>query len=73
MPLEQLDGNMRYDPDTLEQNLMFGSPNQVVEKLGQYKELGVDGFIYYASMGLDMDVQKRSFESFATRVMGQLA
>jgi len=54
VPLEALDGNMRYDPDTLEENLMFGSPNAVVEKLGLYQELGVDAFIYYASMGLEI-------------------
>ena len=72
VPLEALDGNMRYDPDTLEENLMFGSPSAVVDKLGQYKELGVDAFIYYASMGLEMDVQKRSFETFVTKVMPQV-
>ena len=73
VPVEELDGNMRYDPDTLEQNLMFGTPDQVVEKLGQYKDLGVDAFIYYASMGLDMPTQRRSFESFVTKVMPQVA
>lgn len=72
VPLEALDGNMRYDPDTLEENLMFGSPSAVVDKLGHYKELGVDAFIYYASMGLEMDVQKRSFETFVTKVMPQV-
>ena len=34
-----------------------------------YQDLGVDAFIYYASMGLDMDVQKRSLQLFINQVM----
>ena len=73
VPVEQLDGNMRYDPDTLEENLMFGSAEQCAEKLSAYRELGVDAYIYYASMGMDMDAQKRSFSAFIERVMPQVA
>ena len=69
VPVDQLDGNMRYDPDTLEENLMFGSAEQCAEKLSAYQALGVDAYIYYASMGLDMDAQKRSFATFIERVM----
>gem|GEM_PF-17384 len=47
----ELEGNFRYDPDTLEENLLFGSPEQVIAKLKQYESIGVDAFIYYASMG----------------------
>lgn len=69
VPLDSLDGNVRVDPAMLESNLMFGSPDQVVEKLHAYKELGVDSFIYYASMGLDLEQQKRSLQMFIDRVM----
>ena len=73
VPVEELDGNMRYDPNTLEENLMFGTPDQVIDKLGAYQDLGVDAFIYYASMGLDMAQQKRSLTTFIDRVMPQFA
>ncbi len=66
---EQLSGNFRYDPDTLEQNLVFGSPGEVVDKLKMYEGIGVDSFIYYASMGMDMDQQKRSLRLFINEVM----
>ncbi|MDE2759387.1 MAG: LLM class flavin-dependent oxidoreductase [Paracoccaceae bacterium] len=69
VPLESLAGNIRVDPDMLEQNLMFGTPKQVIEKLKQYEALGVDGFIYYASMGLDMERQQKSLQKFITQVM----
>ncbi len=69
VPADQLDGNFRYDPATLEENLLFGSPEVVTEKLKQYDNIGVDAFIYYASMGMDMGQQKRSLELFIDKVM----
>lgn len=69
VPPEKLEGNFRYDPATLEENLMFGSPCRVAEKLRLYRDLGVDAFIYYASMGMDMDQQKRSLALFIDEVL----
>ena len=69
IPFAALEGNVRVDPDMLEENLMFGSPEQVIAKLQDYQRLGVDAFIYYASMGLGIDEQKRSMELFCREVM----
>ena len=69
VPLESLEGNVRVDPEMLAANLAFGSPEEVTEKLKQYEALGVDAFIYYASMGLDMAQQKRSLHYFIDEVM----
>ena len=69
VPLEELDGNARVDPEMLEENLMFGNPETAVSKLKRYEEMGVTSFIYYASMGLDMGAQKRSLELFIDQVM----
>lgn len=73
VPLDELDGNARVDPDMLEENLMLGTPDQIITKLKKYEALGVDAFIYYASMGLDMDVQKRSMNLFINEVMPEFA
>ncbi|SLN54239.1 Limonene 1,2-monooxygenase [Roseovarius litorisediminis] len=73
VPLDSLEGNARVDPEMLEQNLMFGSPGQVVEKLKMYEGIGVDGFIYYASMGMDMDQQKRSLKLFIDQVLPEFS
>lgn len=73
VPLDSLEGNARVDPEMLAENLMFGSPERVVEKLRLYEALGVDGFIYYASMGMDMDQQKRSLRLFIDQVMPEFA
>ncbi|MFN3211421.1 MAG: LLM class flavin-dependent oxidoreductase, partial [Roseovarius sp.] len=73
VPLEELDGNARVDPAMLEQNLMFGSPAQVIGKLRQHEACGADAFVYYASMGADMDLQKRSLRTFIDKVMPEFA
>ena len=73
IPFDELEGNVRVDPVMLEENLVFGSPETVVDKIRRYESIGVDGFIYYASMGLDMAAQRRSLELFVDRVMPQFA
>ncbi len=73
IPFEELEGNVRVDPAMLEENLIFGAPDQVVAKLQLYEALGIDAFIYYASMGLDMGVQKRSLKLFIDEVMPAFA
>lgn len=69
IPLAELEGREQYDPSMLEENLLFGTPDTVIAKLKQYEALGVDEFIYYASMGLDMEAQKRSLKLFCDDVM----
>ena len=69
IPLKDLAGNVRVNPAMLEENLTFGDPDTVIAKLRAYEDLGVDAYIYYASMGLDMAVQKRSLQLFIDRVM----
>ena len=58
-----------YDQQMLHDNLLFGTPDEVIQKLNQYKNLGVDHFIYYASLGLGLKEQKRSLELFIERVI----
>ena len=69
IPLDQLEGREQYDPVMLEENLMFGSPERVIWKLKKYQALGVNEFIYYASMGLDHAAQQRSLRMFCDEVM----
>lgn len=68
-----LEEHVDYNMQSLHENLLFGTPSQVVEKLRTYEALGVDHFIYYASMGLGMPEQKRSLELFIDEVMPAFA
>ena len=69
IPLEELKEKDQFNPAMLEQNLMFGSPDQVIEKLKHYEKLGVDEFVYYASMGLGHKEQKDSLKLFCDEVI----
>lgn len=73
IPLSELEGREQYDPAMLEENLMFGSPDEVISKLKRYQALGVDEFIYYATMGLGQAEQKRSMKLFCEEVMPAFA
>ena len=67
--LEELVNRDEYSPTMLTENLMFGTPEEAIAKLKRYEELGVDDFIYYASMGLGLKEQKRSLELFCDEVI----
>ena len=67
--LKELENREEYNPNMLEENLLFGTPDEVIQKLKRYEDLGVDNFIYYASMGLDHGSQKKSLELFCEEVL----
>jgi len=67
--LASIANRVEYDPRMLHENLMFGTPDEVIAKLKPYQELGVDAFIYYASLGLGRKEQKRSLELFVNEVI----
>ena len=71
--LEAIANRDEYNPQMLHDNLMFGTPDEVIEKLRSYEALGVDEFTYYASLGLGMKEQKRSLELFVNEVMPAFA
>jgi alkanesulfonate monooxygenase SsuD/methylene tetrahydromethanopterin reductase-like flavin-dependent oxidoreductase (luciferase family) len=71
--LEALGNRDEYNPQMLHENLMFGTPDEVIAKLRLYEDIGVDQFTYYASMGLGQKEQKRSLELFINEVMPAFA
>ena len=73
IPFDQLGNRAEYDPQMLTTNLMFGTPDEVIAKLKLYQALGVDEFIYYASLGLGLAEQKRSLELFVREVIPAFA
>ena len=69
IPLESLTNRAEFNSEMLQENLMFGVPETIISKLKRYEAMGVDEFIYYASMGLGLKEQKRSLELFCSEVM----
>ncbi|MEM6548676.1 MAG: LLM class flavin-dependent oxidoreductase [Pseudomonadota bacterium] len=60
-----------YSVETLNENLLFGTPDEVVEKLKLYEDAGVDNFCYNPVFGIDHKFACRSLELFIERVMPQ--
>lgn len=71
--LKDLENREQYNPEMLRSNLMFGTPDQVIEKLKLYQNIGVDEFIYYATFGLGLKEQKKSLELFINEVMPEFS
>ena len=58
-----------YGVEELAENLLFGTPEQVVEKLKLYQAVGVDQFCYNPVAGIEPRIARRSLELFIERVM----
>jgi flavin-dependent trigonelline monooxygenase, oxygenase component len=71
--LDNLNSRQEFDISALRQNLMFGTPDEVIAKLKPYQALGVDHFTYCASYGLGFKEQKHSLELFIKEVMPSFA
>lgn len=69
MDQASLDAHPDYNLESLHENLVFGTPGEVIDKLRRYEEIGADEFIYYASMGLGHEEQRRSMELFCSEVI----
>lgn len=69
IPLQELTSREEYNADMLSENLLFGTPEQVIRKLQRYQALGVDEFIYSASMGYSPEDQRESLALFCNEVM----
>jgi alkanesulfonate monooxygenase SsuD/methylene tetrahydromethanopterin reductase-like flavin-dependent oxidoreductase (luciferase family) len=58
-----------YDRAALRENMMFGTPDEVVVKLERYDALGIDIFLYGAFFGMPYEFAKRSLKLFIDEVM----
>ena len=58
-----------YTEQALWENMLFGTPEQVIEKLKKYEAAGVDLFCYGADFGMQGKDALRSLELFITKVI----
>ena len=67
--LKSLANSADFGPETVRENLVFGTPDEVVKKLKMYEAVGTDVFLYGMSFGTPHEVSKRSLELFIKEVM----
>jgi flavin-dependent trigonelline monooxygenase, oxygenase component len=70
---QELDTSPENHPQALHENMLFGTSDQVVAKLGDYEALGVDLLSCNLTFGLPHEVAVRSLRLFAERVMPHFA
>ncbi|WP_293576870.1 LLM class flavin-dependent oxidoreductase [Phaeobacter sp.] len=58
-----------YQPENLKENLLFGTPDEIIAKLERYQALGIDHIMIGPTFGLPHDVAQRTVELFADRVI----
>ncbi len=58
-----------YQPETVQQNMLFGTPEEVIEKLEAYRAAGIEHFMLGACFGMSPQATRRSMELFCERVI----
>ena len=67
--IAKLSNQAEYEPRMLLDNLVLGTPDEVVQKLRRYEARGLDHFCYNAAYGLPIEQQRRSLELFIKQVV----
>jgi alkanesulfonate monooxygenase SsuD/methylene tetrahydromethanopterin reductase-like flavin-dependent oxidoreductase (luciferase family) len=69
VPYEVVANRSNYDPKSIRDNLMFGTPDEVIEKLMVYEAAGVDQYCLGLSFNLPFELQKQTLALFIREVM----
>lgn len=73
VPYETVANRSNYDPQAIRENLMFGTPDEVIRKLQIYEDEGVDQFCLGLSFNLPFELQMKTLRLFAEEVMPHFA
>ncbi|AHB74275.1 MULTISPECIES: LLM class flavin-dependent oxidoreductase [Pandoraea] len=73
VPYESVVGRANYDPAAIRENLMFGTPDEIVRKLEVYEAQGVDQFCLGLSFNLPFELQVKTLRLFIDEVMPHFA
>ncbi len=67
--LDLLQNAAEYEPERILENLIFGTPEQAIEKLRPYEAAGIDYFCYNATFGVPLQAQLKSWKLFVEEVI----
>jgi alkanesulfonate monooxygenase SsuD/methylene tetrahydromethanopterin reductase-like flavin-dependent oxidoreductase (luciferase family) len=73
VPYDTVTNRADYNPENIRQNLMFGTPEEVIEKLQIYEDQGVDQFCLGLSFNLPFELQVKTLRLFIDEVMPHFA
>ena len=66
---ESVKGKDNYNPESIRNNLMFGTPDEVIEKLLVYEAAGVDQYCLGLTFNLPLELQRKTIRLFVDEVM----
>ena len=67
--LAEVESRDDYDPATIHRNQMIGAPDEIIPRIQQYADWGVDQYCYHADNGMSHADKKASLERFIRDVM----
>ncbi|HTK36371.1 MAG TPA: LLM class flavin-dependent oxidoreductase [Caulobacteraceae bacterium] len=73
VPFEAVAGRENYNPAAIRKNLMFGTPDEVIEKLAAYEAAGVDQYCLGLTFNLPFELQKKTLRLWIDEVMPAFA
>jgi alkanesulfonate monooxygenase SsuD/methylene tetrahydromethanopterin reductase-like flavin-dependent oxidoreductase (luciferase family) len=68
-PEEKFADRPEFELDSLHKSAMIGTPDEVIERIKHYQDLGVDEFAYWIDNGMTHDEKKKSLELFVQQVV----
>jgi flavin-dependent trigonelline monooxygenase, oxygenase component len=63
-PISKFEGRPEFELESLHRTAMIGTPEQVIERLRFYKDLGVDEFSFWCDNSLPHEEKRKSLELF---------
>ncbi len=73
VPFETVANRANYDPAAVRDNLMFGTPDEVIRKLQIYEDEGVDQYCLGLSFNLPFELQMKTLRLFIDEIMPHFA
>ena len=68
-PEERFADRPEFELESLHRSAMIGTPDEVIERLRHYEELGVTEFSFWSDNSLSHDEKKRSLQLFIEHVV----
>ena len=66
---DEVDNHPFYKPEAIRKDLMIGTPQQVIDRLKHYEDLGYDEFSYWSDSGMTRQEKETSLRRFIDEVM----
>ena len=66
---EEKAGIEMFSPANMRNNHIFGTPEQVIERMKSYEAMGYDEFSFWLDNGMDHSIKRKTLELFIEKVM----